>query len=190
VKYINLVPWRAQARDQRKRAFLTCLAVSMLSILSLLILFHYLLSRKLADQQAINISYQQEITKLNKQLVIVGQLKQQRQAIITRISIIDKLQAKRAQTVTIFNDMVKALPHGIYLIRMKRIKNVITLTGKAESNIRISMFMRHLATMPWLAQTRLSQIQTDPITGAYPNDFVLELILKPLPSMDDNTHDN
>lgn len=187
MKRINLIPWRAQAREQRKREFLNILAASMVATLLILSLVHFILANAINNQESINSIYQQEITHLNQQLTVIAQLKKQQQAIVERISIIDQLQANRSQVVNIFTDMVKALPQGIYLMSMKRVGDEITLTGKAESNARISMFMRNLEALSWLAHDSLTQIQTNPSGGAYSNDFVLELQLKPLQGIDNDT---
>lgn len=186
MKHINLIPWRAQAREYRKREFLNILAAAMFASILLLALFHFILTNALRNQESINNIYSQEINKLNQQLTVIGQLKKQQQAIVERISIIDKLQANRSQTVNIFSDMVKALPQGIYLTSIRRVEDIITITGKAESNTRVSMFMRNLEALSWLAQAALSQIQANPTATVYTNDFVLQITLKPLQGVNDN----
>lgn len=185
MKHINLIPWRAQAREQHKREFINILAASMVTAVLIIAIVHFILANAISNQNSINNIYQQEITRLNQQLTVITQLKKQQQAIVERINIIDKLQANRSQVVNIFTDMVKALPQGLYLTSMKRIGDAITLTGKAESNARISMFMRNLEALSWLDHASLTQIQTSPAGGAYSNDFVLELQLKPLQGIED-----
>lgn len=185
MKQINLIPWREQAREYRKREFFNILAAALLASLLLIAFIHFILRNAIRNQDNINDIYQQEITQLNQQLTIIEQLKKQQQAIVERISIIDKLQANRSQAVNIFTDMVKTLPQGVYLTGIKRVENVITITGKAESNARISTFMRNLEALSWLEQASLTQIQTNPTAGAYSNDFVLDLKLKPLQGLDD-----
>ena len=186
MKQINLIPWREQAREQRKREFFNIMAAALIASLLVVGFFHFILSTAISSQNDINNLYQQEINHLNQQLSIIEQLKKEQKAIVDRIGIIDKLQATRSQIATIFSDMVKTVPQGVYLANMKRVADEITINGKAESNARISTFMRSLEALSWVEQVSLSQIQTTAATNGFSNDFILEVKLKALQGVGDN----
>jgi len=185
MKQINLIPWREQAREQLKREFFNMLAAAMLFSLLLLAIVYFIISTAIKNQNNINYLYQHEISQLNQQLTIIDELKKQQKGVVDRIGIIDQLQATRSQVATIFSDMVKILPSGVYLTSIKLVEDNIAITGKAESNARISEFMRNLETLPWVDQVSLSQIQSKPGINGYHNDFLLALKLKVLQGTQD-----
>ena len=81
---------------------------------------------------------------------------------LDRIAVIEKLQSTRPGIVHLFDEMVNALPKGLYLTQLVQEQNKIKLEGKAESSARVSSYMNRLNASPWLSSSDLNTIKVDP----------------------------
>jgi type IV pilus assembly protein PilN len=59
-----------------------------------------------------------------------------------------------------FDQMVSTLPPGLYLSDFVQKGSSISISGTAESNARVSAYMRNLDASPWFANSRLQVITT------------------------------
>jgi type IV pilus assembly protein PilN len=92
------------------------------------------------------------------------------------MKVIEELQGQRPQMVHLFDELVKALPDGVYLTSLKQTGSGITIEGVAQSNARVSAFMRNIDASQWLAQPRLNVIQSmDSKGGQKGSKFILDI---------------
>ena len=61
--------------------------------------------------------------------------------------------------VHLFDEIVKALPDGVYLTSIKQTGASVAIEGIAQSNARVSAFMRNVADSHWLAEPKLNVIE-------------------------------
>lgn len=59
-----------------------------------------------------------------------------------------------------FNELARTLPEGVYLSSVSVVKNRLTISGEAQSNARVSAYMRALDSSPWFTQPDLVVIKT------------------------------
>ncbi len=78
-----------------------------------------------------------------------------------RMDIIQQLQSNRPHVVRLFDNMVRTIPDGLFLLSLNRTNAQIAIEGKAESNTRVSKFMRNIESSDWLANPLLNVIQAD-----------------------------
>ncbi len=175
MKQINLLPWREQLRETQKQQFIKALVISACSALVILILMHLTIAAKIDSQGYLNSMLQIQVSLLDEKTKEIKGLEKEKSEIITRMDLIRDLQANRPLVVHIFDELVRVIPDGVFLTDVKREDNKITLTGKAESNTRISMLMRNIEASQWIKQPVLSEIKTNPDQRPYTNDFTLEL---------------
>ncbi len=76
------------------------------------------------------------------------------------MDIIQSLQQQRPQIVHLFDDIVRTVPEGIYLTSIQQHGAQLTINGVAESNGRVSAYMRNIDTSDWMAIPKLKVIQT------------------------------
>lgn len=88
--------------------------------------------------------------------------------------VIQQLQMDRTQVVHLFDDLVRKLPEGVYLTGLKQSGQIITLTGNAQSNARVSAFMRNLDASDWFAKPDLEVVNV----RSRGNDRVSEFTLR------------
>lgn len=175
---LNLLPWREQEREEKKKQFFTLLGVAVASAAGLVFLAHMFMQSSLEYQQSRNQLLQTEIADLDKKIKDIEQLDATRQALLDRMKIIENLQSTRPAIVHLFDEMVNALPKGMYLEHLKQNSTVVTLEGKAESYARVSSYMNRLDASDWLKSSNLNIISTDNKGAAGPaplRDFKLDV---------------
>ena len=77
-------------------------------------------ARQIEVQNDRNTFLANEIKKLDKDIADINELRNQIQALLARKQIIETLQADRAQTVHLLEQMVRQMPEGVYLRSMKQ----------------------------------------------------------------------
>ncbi|MFA6303451.1 MAG: PilN domain-containing protein [Legionella sp.] len=177
---INLLPWREQKREQEKKMFTSMLLASVFVTILILLLVNYYTSNLVSNQSARNQILQDEISLLNKQIKEIKTLKQTREALISRMSVVRNLQSTRTLMVHLFDELIKVLPSGIYVTKLERQNDIVTLTGYSESNTNVSLLMTNIEINDWIQSPVLTEIkkmeeQNQPAN----NEFKLSFVLKP-----------
>jgi type IV pilus assembly protein PilN len=159
---INLLPWRAERRVQRQREFYVMLGAAAIAglLLSFLLWFHY--DRQVSGQTVRNDFLKAEIAKVEAQNKEIEKLDEQKRRLLARKEVIEKLQANRSQMVHLFDSLVRTIPDGVSLSNIKQDGEVLTLEGRAQSNARVSAYMRNLETSGWMTKPELSIIEAKP----------------------------
>ncbi|KRA54702.1 fimbrial protein [Pseudoxanthomonas sp. Root65] len=159
---INLLPWRAERRVQRQREFYVMLGAAAIAglLLSFLLWFHY--DRQVSGQTERNDFLKDEIAKVQAQNKEIEKLDEQKRRLLARKEVIEKLQANRSQMVHLFDSLVRTIPDGVMLANIKQEGEVLTLQGRAQSNARVSAYMRNLETSGWMTKPELSIIEAKP----------------------------
>ncbi len=135
-------------------------------------------ARQIEVQTDRNTFLANEIKKLDKDIADINELKNQIQALLARKQIIETLQADRAQTVHLLEQMVKQMPEGVYLKSMKQTGARIDVAGYAQSNARVSTLMRNMEASPWLEQPLLVEVKATNIDKKRVSEFNMYVNLK------------
>ena len=156
---INLLPWRAERRKQRQRDFYGMLGAAAVGgvLLTGLIWFYY--SNQITGQHARNDFLTQKIAEVKKQNEEIDRLDTQRDRLLARKAVIEELQAKRSQMVHLFDSPVRTIPDGVVLTGIKQEGDVLTLSGRTQSNARVSTYMRNLEGSGWMKSPELTIIE-------------------------------
>ncbi len=156
---INLLPWREQLREEKQKEFFSFLIIGLGTTIALFIFISLLIGYKIKQQEIRNQKLSQEIHILNNKLLIISELKKEKEELVSRINIIKELQANRPQTVHLFEAIVRIIPRGIYLTEVSRKDNTLTLMGIAESHSQVSNLMLNADRSRWLTDSKLNQIE-------------------------------
>jgi type IV pilus assembly protein PilN len=175
---INLLPHRADRRKRARQHFVTVSFGTFLVGAALAGLMYQFYARQIEVQNDRNAFLATEIKKLDKDIADINELKNQIQALLARKAIIETLQADRAQTVHLLEQMVRQMPEGVYLRSMRQTGAKVHITGYAQSNARVSTLMRNIEASPWLEQPLLVEVKSANIDKRRVSDFNLYLSLK------------
>ena len=172
---INLLPWREKQREERQKQYLTLLALTAVAGALIVGLIHLQMNAKINYQNARNAYLQSEIKKLDSQIAEIRELQKVRKSLIERMEVIQDLQASRPSIVHLFTELVTTVPDGVYLQTMKQTNGLLNFTGEAESNARVSSYMRNLDASDWLTEPNLTVIQVEDKTVTRISSFTLSV---------------
>jgi type IV pilus assembly protein PilN len=175
---INLLPHREEARKRARQHFTVVSFGTAVVGAALAFLIYQFYERQIQMQNDRNEFLQAEIKKLDKDIADINELKNQIQALLARKSIIETLQADRAQTVYLLDQMVRQMPEGVYLKSMKQTGQRVHLSGYAQSNARVSTLMRNIEASPWLQNPVLLEVKAATVDKKRVSEFTMFLDLK------------
>lgn len=156
---INLLPHREAARKRRREAFYAALGASAIlgGVIAGVVYGWY--AAQISTQQSRNLLLKTEIARLDSQIKDIQNLQEEIAALRARQQAVEDLQADRNLPVHLLNEIVRQLPDGVYLTTLKQENQVVTITGTAQSNERVSELLRNLGgASPWLTKPELGEI--------------------------------
>jgi len=171
---INLLPWREALRKERQQKFYIALGISVVIMALVILGVHSQYSLMIDYQQARNNFLDQQIAHLDKQIAEIKTLEEQKDKLLARMNVIQQLQQGRPKVVHVFDELAKTLPDGVFLTSLKQDKSSVLIEGFAQSNARVSAYMRNLDASPWFTDPKLDVIQA---TGKTPEDHASKFTL-------------
>lgn len=146
---INLLPWRDELREKRKKEFIAiCIGAAFIGALAVTSSWFYY-DQKLEDQEQANQLITSTNQNLDVQLKSLEGLEAQRNAIIERMKLIQGLQGQRPIAVRLIDELVRVTPTNLYITKFVRSGDKFTIEGKAESPNTVAEFLRNLEASAW-----------------------------------------
>lgn len=183
---INLLPWREEHRQDKKKEFLTQLGGVCLLAVGIAYLWVQAVEGAISAQNSRNSMLQTEITRLEDQVKEIKDLKKKRKELMDRMKVIQDLEGKRSIIVHYFDDFTRAVPDGVYITSLTRAGEVFSIEGVSESNNRVSTFMRQLDASQWFADPNLKSVVAAPQHGEQASIFQMQ-VMAVLPDADAET---
>ncbi len=165
---INLLPWREQLREERKRQFFIAVAIAIVIGVILVYIANKYFELQVENQNLRNSYLKQQITVMDNNLKIIEDLKSKKSELLSRMKIIQDLQSNRQILARLLDQFVRTLPEGVFYTSLSKSKKQITIQGMTVSNNRVSQLMRNFDNSPWLANPNLAVISQ--INKKDPND--------------------
>ena len=159
--HINLLPWREEQRKEQQRQFLTILGLSAIMMGLIILAVHIQIAGTISNQEDRNRYLKSEIAKVEKQIKEIDSLAKDKKRLLARMEIIQQLQRNRPEIVHLFDDLAKILPEGVHLNSIKQSNKSLVINGVAQSNARVSAFMRNIDSSDWLSTPVLDVIKKD-----------------------------
>lgn len=175
---INLLPHRKERRDAARKHFFVVAAMTAVLGGAVVLLVHGYNAAKVSEQVSRNDFLKKETELLNKQIAEIKKLKDEIQALLSRKQVIETLQADRAQTVHLLDQLVEQMPDGIYLRSVTQKGGRVNLVGYAQSNARVSTLMRNVEASQWLEAPQLNEIKVVVSGGKRLSEFNMDISLK------------
>jgi type IV pilus assembly protein PilN len=172
---INLLDWRSARRQKRKQQFTVMAGGALLASMLVVGIAYLAMDQAISHQQDRNKVLQSEIATLDKQIKEIQDLQKTRSNLLARMRVIEQLQQSRSATVHFFDEIINTLPDGVFLTSVKQSGGDVSLTGTAESNGRISAYMKNLDASPWFKDAKLVVIRTNDKGRLRNSDFELRV---------------
>jgi type IV pilus assembly protein PilN len=170
---INLLPWREAERKRRQREFAVAGSLGVGVTLVLALLVHLEIQRMIEGQNERNAFLSAETAKIEKQIKEIKELEETKANLLARMNIIVQLQESRPEVVRLFDELVAAIPEGVYLNKLEQDGRNIVVEGRAQSNARVSAFMRNVETSKWIGNPHLLLIEHKDKSGTGLSHFRL-----------------
>lgn len=157
---INLLPHREEKRRQRKRAFFAGVGAAAVGGLAIVGLWYSIVQQMTSAQQSRNEFLTAEIARLDAQIKDIANLRAEIDALKARQKAVEDLQTDRNLPVHLLSELVKHTPEGVYLTAIRQNGQIIALNGLAQTNERVSEFLRNTAySATWLEKPELVEIK-------------------------------
>ena len=174
---VNLLPYREIRRTRQQKRFFLMLGAVVLLGATVWFTNHYYLCARLEQQAGRNTYLEAEIVSLDKQIAEIKKVKEQTDALLQRKKIVESLQANRAETVYLLDQLVRQLPDGVFLKGVQQKGDRVNVNGFAQSNARVSTFMRNLESSPYLEKPSLVEIHAVTDKSTRLSEFTLSVML-------------
>jgi type IV pilus assembly protein PilN len=171
---INLLPWREEQRQQKKKEFLSLLGLAALVTVLILGLVHLYIGGLKEHQEQRNKMIQDEIAVLDSKIVEVKSIGEKKSQLLSKIDLVQRLQESRPEIVHLFDEIPRTTPDGVFLTKFVQVGADLTFEGKTQSNARVSAFMRAVEASSWLQTPKLDVIKSPAKTNVEQNsDFTM-----------------
>jgi type IV pilus assembly protein PilN len=175
---INLLPHREERRKRSRQHFAVLGGLTAALGAAIVGAGYLYIAGLISVQDERNVFLKGELAKLDKEIAEIKKLKDEIAALLARKQIIETLQADRAQTVHLMDQLVRQMPEGVYLRSLKQKGLAVHLQGYAQSNARVSTLMRNIESSPWLASPTLIEIKAAKVGSKRLAEFSMNLQLK------------
>ena len=158
---INLLPWREELRKEQTKQFMVMMGLCAALTGVIVFAIHMTIGGQIDHQNQRNQILNDEISQLDMALKEIKDLEETKEKLLSRMEVIQSLQQRRPQVVHLFDEFVRTVPEGIYLRGIKQSGQSLTINGIAESNGRVSAYMRNIDASDWMATPKLTVIETE-----------------------------
>ncbi|MCE8033035.1 PilN domain-containing protein [Halomonas sp. MCCC 1A11057] len=157
---INLLPWRERQRIRRSRYFHLALvgAVLLGGAGGWGLTCYY--DSALDAQHERNAHIRQRMQQLDGEIRSLGEYEAKRERMIGQVRVFSDLQQGRSQTVRVFRDLTLSLVDGVHYTQLSRQGDQLRLSGRAESNHRVSEQLRALSAAASFSEPVLSEVES------------------------------
>lgn len=159
--HINLLPWREELRKQRNVNFYTLAGSAAGLMLVIVAVIHLQIQSEIDHQNRRNSYLDQEIKIVESKIKKIKDLEKKKQQLISRMEIIERLQSNRPEVVHLFDELAHLVPDGLFMRSVEQSKRLLTIKGVAQSNARVSAFMRALDQSVWFDEPNLLVIKAE-----------------------------
>ena len=172
---INLLPWREERRKELLKEFLIMLGfIALVAVITIGAVHFY--HSQLIEMQKARISFiDKHIDEVDKKIVEIKELEKKKESLLSRMRAIESLQRDRPLIVRLFDELVRSMPDGMSVTKLTQLSaGTISIEGEAQSNARVSSFMRKIEQSLWLQGAKLKVIKEKTVNkNKTVNSFVL-----------------
>lgn len=175
---INLLPHREEKRKARQKQFAMLSGLAAAIGLAVAGALWVVFDAQIENQKDRNKYLTTEIAKLDKQIDEIKRIREETASLLSKKQVVEGLQSNRSEPVYLLDQLLRQLPEGLYLKSIKQTGAKISVTGYAQSNARVSAFMRNIDASPYLGNPNLIEIKAVTVNTQRANEFILDFLIK------------
>ncbi len=171
---INLLDWRTELKTVRQQQFFVMLGAGALLAIGSIAVVYFGVSSQIDYQRERNNFLSTQIVEMDKKIREIEELEKVKANLLARMKVIEELQASRAAMVHFFDEILNTLPEGVYIKSLRQSGAGVTVEGVAESNNRVSAYMKNIESSRWFADPRLVVINTKDVSKRRQSEFQMQ----------------
>ncbi|GAB2179939.1 PilN domain-containing protein [Denitratisoma sp. agr-D3] len=165
---INLLPHREEKRKARRQQFYAFLGLVTVVAAVIWFLGFSAINQYISTQDGKNAFIEKEIGDLKKQIEEISKLKEETEALLKRKQVIETLQGSRAETVHVFDELLRRVPDGVRITSFNQNGMQFDMVGDSVSEARVSTLMRNLEESPLFQQVTPLEIRAGTAANGRP----------------------
>ena len=173
--HINLLPWRETARQESQKQFISVLIALSIASAFLVFLLSLYFSDRVDGQHFRNDYLKSEIAILDRRIREIRTLNETKESLNQRIQLIEQLQSSRNMGTEILNEIAAVVPAGIFLTKIEKKNEKLSIMGKSESNNRLANMMRQIERSKLLGNAVLESIVAGEREHNLLSDFTMSI---------------
>lgn len=158
--HINLLPWREDLRNEQRHEFGMLVGGAAVVAALLVLLAHMQVSGVVNYQNQRNAYLEQATSVLDKKIREIKTLSKVKAQLLARMDVIQELQGSRSLSVHLLDELVTTVPEGLHLSSLKQVGDLLEVEGVAQSNARVSAYMRNIEASEWMQTPVLNVIES------------------------------
>ena len=172
---INLLPWREERqRLQQRRTIIGSAVIGVAAAVFVAAVWWYF-SEEIAFQKQRNRYLSSEIKKTEAQLLEIDNIKERKEELINRMTVIYDLQEDRVRVVRSLDEFVRMIPEGVFFVSLDRDSEGFQMEGIAQSNSQVSALMVRLNESESFSDSNLEMINAGISDETETSRFVLRV---------------
>ena len=172
---INLLPWREERqRLQLRRTIIGSAVIGVAAAVFVAAVWLYF-SEEIAFQKKRNRYLSSEIKKTEAQLLEIDKIKERKEELINRMTVIYDLQEDRVRVVRSLDEFVRMVPEGVFFVSLDRDSEGFQTEGIAQSNSQVSALMVRLNESESFSDSNLEMINAGTSDETETSRFVLRV---------------
>ena len=169
----NLLPHRMQKQMWQKRVLARQVSLVLFLAFLTALLIHSSVVARLDYLESYNTRLQLAVAQILPEYLTAQQFVKQRDDMLERQKILERLDARRSTSVMILDDVARALPSDVYLTRLEEDGDKFRLEGKAANNGAIAQFFQLIVKSERLSGLALEEIRMQERGGLAPYVFLI-----------------
>lgn len=172
---VNLLPWREEARKQKKINFFLRVLGCVIATIFFIIVYHIYLDSIIYSQQEQATFLQSQLDNEQIHLGVLDKKNKELNAVEEKLQFIFSLRDSGFNAVRLLDEMVRVVPESVSLTKLVRENEMVTIYGNAQSNLLITQFMKNIAQSDVFAQPVLTEISVKENTTGEERIFALKV---------------
>lgn len=163
---INLIPWRTHRRKVRQTDFISKIALAAGAGALVAGALWLVMAGQVSGQQKRNAWVENKIDEANKKLEEIESLERQRNSLLGRKQVIERLQADRDLLPRVLFEVANANVDGTLVTGYTHQSGVLNVYGKATSNAAVAALARNMERSAWFSRPEIVVIKNEEDSGA------------------------
>lgn len=173
ISRFNLLPHRAQKQIWERRVLMRQISLVLLLAFLVALVIHCVIVARLNYLEAYNGGLRSAVEKILPDFRASQQVRKQRDDMLERQKVLEKLDARRSTSVMILEDVARALPQDVYLTRLEEDGERFRLEGRSLNNAAIAKLFESLLGSERLSGLALEEIRMQEAESLAPYVFLI-----------------